>query len=126
MTNRIKAKIRANLMKKVNAVDFSTMSRETYDKWINDLPPAEFVSLLDLHAELKLAQEHPEPEAPEVNPLDDAWIAIDKPESYGIPPETVVYVLYRDGEIGGPNRIDAFLWGEPTGPLAFAPAEVSP
>lgn len=123
MSKRIKAKIRANLMRKVNEVDFSTMSREAYDKWINDLPPSEFVSLLDLHAELKSAQARPAP-VEQVNPLDDAWIAIDKPETYGIPPETIVYVLYRDGEIGGPNRIDAFLWGDPSGPLAFAPARV--
>lgn len=125
MSERIKAKIRANLMKKVAAVDFSAMSQEAYGKWINDLPPSEFVSLLDLHAELKSAQDHPEPEQPEVNPLDDTWIAIEDPESYSIPPETMVYVLYRDGEIGGPNRIDAFLWGDLSGPLAFAPAAKS-
>ncbi|MBZ9894197.1 hypothetical protein LB545_07550 [Mesorhizobium sp. BR1-1-6] len=126
MNQRIKEKIRVRLMAKLAEVDFQGMSSDQYGAWINDLPIPEFASLLDLHAEWASEQVNPTIDGPETNPLDDAWIAIDRPENYDIPPETQVYVLYRDGEIGGPNRIDAFHWGEPTGPLAFAPAEVQP
>lgn len=127
--NRIRQRVRAGLMAKIELVDFGTMSKEEYGAWIDALPPPEFVELISLHDELKRQQNAPAPveDIPvekQNGPDDDAWIP--GGEEMPVAGETRIYILYLDGEIGGPNRADAFIWGEPRGPtkiVAYALAE---
>lgn len=125
--NKIRQRIRTSLMKKIDAVDFAGMSKEEFGVWVNALPFAEFAELTSLHIEMLARERNPEPgavtEPAKAEPDDDAWIPVagDMP----VPADERIYILYRDGEIGGPNRADAFLWNEPEGPtqiLAYAPA----
>lgn len=128
--NKIRQRIRNSLMAKIGSVDFTMMGKEEYGDWVEALPFAEFAELIFLHDELK----HQHAETPPVEdtppekqngPDDNAWIPVGD-EEIPVGADARIYVLFSDGDIGGPNRADAFLWGEPRGVtqiLAYAPAD---
>lgn len=130
--NKIRQRIRNSLMAKIELVDFATMSKDDYGAWIDALPPPEFIELISLHDELK-RQQSEEPPIDDVppekqnGPEDGAWIP--SGEEMPVAGDVRIYVLFFDGDIGGPNRADAFIWGEPRGPsriVAHALAEPTP
>lgn len=105
-------KARADVLAKVALEDFGSMSQSEYANWINSLPVPEFMALLDLHSEMVSRERNPEPEPEYVAPYtaDDpfgTWIdCLEQPVS----DETVVWVTYDDGDIGGPNKAGSFFW----------------
>lgn len=122
--NKIRQRVRSSLMAKVDQVDFAMMTSEAYGKWIDALPPAEFVALLDLHSEW-LAKERAEAEIRVSEPEEDdnPWTPLDVHEM-PVAGDAKVYVLYKDDEVGGPNRADAFVW-DPTDIIGYALADAT-
>jgi hypothetical protein len=108
--NKIKQRVRASLMAKIEKVDFGKMSPDDYGRWIDALPPAEFGELLDLHTEFLVNAKATA--APPEKPADDnPWTPFDGPDM-PVAADAVVYVLCHDDEVLGPNRADAFIWDD--------------
>lgn len=119
-------KARAGVLAKVALEDFNSMSQSAYSDWINALPVPEFIALLDLHGEM-LSRER-NPAEPEQEPKYVAPYTADDPfgtwvdcTEQPVPDETVVWVTYDDGSVGGPNRAGSFLW-DGTTIIAYAVA----
>ncbi|MFC6487310.1 hypothetical protein [Nitratireductor sp. GCM10026969] len=119
---------RNSVRAKAAEVDFSSMSPRAYEEWINSLSIGEFSALLDMHSEF-LAAEKTAPAEPEYvppftadDPVPSDWI-----EHFGdekpIADDLVCWVTYRDGDIGGPNRADHFIWEGEDSITAFAVAQ---
>lgn len=106
-------------------VDFTTISERDLGRWIDALPIGEFSALIDIHSSGEAAPNIPVPaNAPPLEPHGDDWAPYIPNGKYPLPVEQLVWVMFSDGEVMGPNRTEAFLWGG-TGQaeiIAFAPA----
>lgn len=105
---------RERVLLKVRGEDFRVMSQEQYSKWINNLPVPEFMALIDLHGEANRAAIEAEDAKEYVAPYtaDDpahSWVDC-AGQAQPVDDDTVVWVTYCEGEIGGPNRAGAFIW----------------
>lgn len=103
-------------------VDFDTITDTDLGRWIDALPLDEFGALIDAHASgAVLDPSMAAPVAP-LEPHGDEWIPCNEQP---VPGDNLVWILYPDGEVGGPNRASAFLWGANQGSasiIAYAPA----
>ncbi len=119
-TNRAAATQR--LIGHAATVDFDHISNRELGRWIDALPLDEFGALIDAHATGAVLD--PSLAAP-VGPLEphgDDWRPCDEQP---VGDTDIVWIMYQDGEVAGPNRASAFLWGAEQGAasiIAYAPA----
>lgn len=105
--------LRDRTIARCEQTDFASMSPDDFGTWIERLPQAEFFALLGLHDEFaatgKIKPKKRRVNVPPLQPHDDEWIPFDG-ENIPLPADGRCWILYPDGEIGGPNRADAFNW----------------
>lgn len=92
------------ILEKALKIDFEAMTEEEWSSWINGLSQEEFFALLALP--------------------NDGPLFKEAGDEIPVEPEDRIFVTYEDGGVDGPNRADAFIWGEsdPTTRItAYAP-----
>jgi hypothetical protein len=80
------------MLEKALKIDFEAMTEEEWSAWINGLPQEEFFALLALP--------------------NDGPLFKEAGDEMPVPADEQIFVTYEDGGIDGPNRADAFIWGE--------------
>lgn len=107
----------AKLAAHAETVDFAAISEADAGRWIDALPLDEFVALIDAHGRWSTTGEPVsiDGELPAVSPLEphgDDWAPCDEQP---VGDDDLVWIMYLDGETGGPNLASAFLWGADQG-----------
>ena len=80
------------MLEKAMKIDFEAMTEAEWTAWIDGLPQDEFFALLALP--------------------NDGPLFVEAGDEMPVPADQRIFVTYEDGGVDGPNRADAFIWGE--------------
>ena len=122
ITNPIRAKATGRLVGHAANVNFDTIAEPDLARWIDALPLDEFGALIDAHAAGAILDPSLALPVEPLEPHGDDWLPCDEQPASD---DDLVWVMFLDGEVMGPNRASAFLWGADQGAasiIAYAPA----
>ena len=110
MSVRTEAKRR--LVGHAATVDFDRISDGDLSRWLDALPLEEFAALIDAHADGEVLDPALAATVLPLEPHGDDWEPCDEQP---VPDDDLVWIMYLDGEVVGPNHASAFLWGADQG-----------
>jgi hypothetical protein len=118
----------AKLIANAGSKDFSAMTKPQFGSWIDGLPADEFIELLSAHDEFARTGQFEQPDIEfQAAPGDNDWTPYAGDGEPPIEDDALCFTLYPDGGVEGPNRADAFLWGDQGSAqiIAWAPAQLA-
>jgi hypothetical protein len=120
----VKTEAKRRLVAHAATIDFERITETDFSRWIDALPLDEFSALIGAHAAGEVLGPDLDGAVSPLEPHGDDWTPYVPNGEYPLPTDQLVWVMFSDGEVMGPNRTAAFLWGG-TGQaeiIAYAPA----